>query len=122
MQSQLELQLRGGIASRELVLWSSDVLDSPNPLGCCGGFPSLSALSVIEFPTACCLIRPQRDKTPPPGCPNITNKQTMDNVDPPPAACPIRDPLLHTNAQMLSGNNSAAVLVSPSWIPSRPLT
>jgi hypothetical protein len=87
MQSQLELQLRGGIASRELVLWSSDVLDSPNPLGCCGGFPSLSALSVIEFPTACCLIRPQRDKTPPPGCPNITNKQTMDNVDPPPAAC-----------------------------------
>jgi hypothetical protein len=52
MQSQLELQLRGGIASRELVLWSSDVLDSPNPLGCCGDFPSLSALSVIEFPTA----------------------------------------------------------------------
>jgi hypothetical protein len=87
MQSQLELQLRGGIASRELVLWSSDVLDSPNPLGCCGDFPSLSALSVIEFPTAALSDRSETRHHHPGAQTSQTNKQTMDNVDPPPAAC-----------------------------------
>ena len=86
MQSQLELQLRGGIASRELVLWSSDVLDSPNPLGCSGDFPSLSALSVIEFPTAALSDRSERRHHHPCAQTSQTNKpQTM--LTPPPAVC-----------------------------------
>jgi hypothetical protein len=86
MQSQLELQ-RGGIASPELVLWSSDVLDGPNPLGCRGDFPSLSLLSVIEFPTAALSDRSERRHHHPCAQTSQANKQTTDNGDPPPTGC-----------------------------------